>query len=167
MPSENERLNFLRDIPVFAGVEVAALQELAAGMTEAAFESGELVFREREPGGEMFIIHSGAVEVIKHFSGKHETNLAVLGPKDFFGEMAIIESSARSATVRSVKLTRLFRVKAAQLNRLYQRHPAQYAIIILNIARDVSRRLRALGENWSEVSRWGSLDEAMLRAIDA
>lgn len=167
MTSDFERLNFLRDIPVFAGVELDALHELAAGMTEAAFQSGELVFREKEPGGEMFIIHSGAVEVIKHLGGQNETNLAVLGPKDFFGEMAIIESSARSATVRSVKLTRLFCIKASLLNRLYQHQPAQYATIILNIARDVSRRLRALDENWSEASRWRSLDEAMLRAMDA
>ena len=134
MSFEDQRLKFLRDIPIFAGVDIAAFEELASGMTEAAFESGEMVFREKDPGGEMFIIHSGAVEIIKHFGDKHETNLAVLGPRDFFGEMAIIESGARSATARSVKLTRLFCIKAEQLNRLFQRHPAQYAIIILNLS---------------------------------
>lgn len=167
MASESERLDFLRDIPVFAGVEVAALEELASGMTESSFPAGELIFREKEPGSVVFIIHSGTVEVIKHLGGQHETNLAVLGPKDFFGEMAIIECSARSASVRAVKATHLFSIKAAQLHKLFQHRPAQYAIIILNIARDVSRRLRALDENWSEASRWRSLDEAMLRAMDA
>ena len=166
IPAE-ERLEFLRGIPIFAGVSDAALSELAAQVTEVSASSGSIIFREGEPGSEMFVIHSGIVEVIKHFGEEHETNLATLGAKDFFGEMSIIECVARSATVRAVKNTLLFRIKAAQLHHLFQHLPDQYAIMILNIARDVSRRLRALDENWSEVSRWRSLDEAMQRALEA
>ena len=144
-----------------------ALEELAAGITEVEFLAGALIFREKEPGSEMFVIQSGSVEVIKHLGKERETNLAVLGPRDFFGEMAIIECVSRSASLRAVKSTQVLRIKAAQLNQLFKHRPDQYAIVILNIARDVSRRLRALDEHWSEASRWRSLDEAMIRAMAA
>ena len=102
MATESERLEFLRGIPVFAGVEDAALSELAAGITETTFKAGELVFREKESGSEMFVIQSGRVAVIKHLGQARETNLATLGPRDFFGEMAIIECVSRSASVRAL-----------------------------------------------------------------
>lgn len=167
MASTSERLEFLRHIPIFTGVGEAALGELAAGVTEASFPAGTLVFREKEPGSEMFVIQSGSVEVIKHLGEPSETNLAVLGANDFFGEMAIIECVARSASVRAVKSTQVLRIRAAHLHHLFQHWPDQYAVVILNVARDVSRRLRALDENWSEASRWRSLDEAMMRALEA
>ena len=166
MATESERLEFLRGIPVFAGVEDAALSELAAGITETTFKAGELVFREKESGSEMIVIQSGRVAVIKHLGQARETNLATLGPRDFFGEMAIIECVSRSASVRALEQAVLLRIRSLQLHRLYEHRPDQYSIIILNIARDISRRLRALDENWSEASLWRSLDEAMLRAMD-
>jgi CRP/FNR family transcriptional regulator, cyclic AMP receptor protein len=82
----------------------------------------------------------------------HETVLAVLGPQDFLGEMSIIECVARSASVRAVEDTSLFALRGTDLYRLFQHHPDQYAIVILNIARDLSRRLRAIDEKFSAIS---------------
>lgn len=162
-----QRIEFLRDIPIFAGVEASTLEEIAAETAEVTLPPGVLIFREKQPGHEMFIIHSGSVEVIKHLGEPCETTLAVLQPRDFFGEMAIIECGARSASVRAVKRAELFTIKASHLHALFKHRPDQYAIVILNIARDMSRRLRALDENWSEATRWRSLDEAMMRAVEA
>ena len=166
IPAE-ERLEFLRDIPIFAGLKADALQELANHITEASFPPGALVFREGEPGSELFVICTGRVEVIKHLGEPRETLLAKLQAKDFFGEMAVIERVVRSASVRAAKRTLLLSIRATQLHQLFMNRPDQYAIVILNISRDLSRRLRALDENWSEASRYRSLDEAMTRAMEA
>jgi len=166
IPSE-ERLEFLRDIPIFAGLRPDALKELADHITEASFPGGALVFHEGEPGSELFVIYTGRVEVIKHLGESRETTLARLQAKDFFGEMAVIERVARSASVRTVKRTLLLSIRSSQLHQLFTNRPDQYAILILNISRDLSRRLRALDENWAEASRRGSLDEAMIRAMEA
>ena len=56
----------------------------------------------------------------------------------------------RSASVRAVEDTFLFALKGIDL--LFQKHPDQYAIVILNIARDLSRRLRAIDERFSAIS---------------
>jgi CRP/FNR family transcriptional regulator, cyclic AMP receptor protein len=153
MIAAETRQDFLESIPIFAGLNAAALSEIALAVEEAAFRTGEIVVREGEAGNRMFIIFSGRVEVVKHLAQTHETVLAVLRPKDFLGEMSIIECVARSASVRAVEDTSLFALKGTDLYRLFRRQPDQYAIVILNIARDLSRRLRAIDEKFSAVSQ--------------
>jgi len=146
------RQAFLQAIPIFAGLTPAALTEIASAVEEAVFHRGDVIVMEGEAGNRMFIIGSGSVEVVKNMAQSRETVLAVLRPKDFLGEMSIIECVARSASVRAVEDTSLFALKGMDLYRLFQRHPDQYAIVILNIARDLSRRLRAIDEKYAAVS---------------
>ncbi|MBV8414733.1 MAG: cyclic nucleotide-binding domain-containing protein [Verrucomicrobia bacterium] len=153
MIAAETRQDFLGSIPIFAGLNAAALSEIARAVEEAAFRTGDIIVREGEAGNRMFIIFSGRVEVVKNLAQTHETILAVLRPKDFLGEMSIIECVARSASVRAVEDTSLFALKGTDLYRLFKRYPDQYAIMILNIARDLSRRLRAIDEKFSAVSQ--------------
>jgi CRP/FNR family transcriptional regulator, cyclic AMP receptor protein len=152
MITAKARHYFLETIPIFAGLKAGALSEIAAAVQEMGFHAGNIIVREGESGNRMFIIQSGRVEVVKHLAQLHETVLAVLGPKDFLGEMSIIECVARSASVRAVEDTSLFALTGTDLYRLFQHHPDQYAIVILNIARDLSRRLRAIDEKFSAIS---------------
>lgn len=143
---------FLEAIPIFAGLAPIALSEIANAVEEAVFHTGDIIVREGEPGNRMFIICSGAVEVVKFLAQPRETVLAALGPKDFLGEMSIIECVVRSASVRALEDTALLALKGIDLYHLFQHHPDQYAIVILNIARDLSRRLRAIDERFCAVS---------------
>jgi CRP/FNR family transcriptional regulator, cyclic AMP receptor protein len=152
MITAKARHYFLETIPIFAGLDAVALSEIAAAVQEMCFRAGDIIVKEGESGNRMFIIHSGRVEVVKHLAQAHETLLAVLRPQDFLGEMSIIECVARSASVRAVEDTTLFALKGTDLYRLFQHHPDQYAIVILNIARDLSRRLRAIDEKFSAIS---------------
>jgi CRP/FNR family transcriptional regulator, cyclic AMP receptor protein len=148
----NARQEFLETIPIFAGLNAQAVSEIAAAVEEAQFQAGDVVVREDEPGNRMFIIHTGRVEVVKHLDKPRETVLAVFGPKDFLGEMSIIECVARAASLRAIEDTFLFALKGSDLYHLFKHQPDQYAIVILNIARDLSRRLRAIDEMFTAVS---------------
>jgi CRP/FNR family cyclic AMP-dependent transcriptional regulator len=152
MITAKKRQTFLESIPIFAGLNAAALSEISRAVEEAAFCAGDIILREGEAGNRMFIVYSGRLEVIKNLAQAHETLLAVLRPKDFLGEMSIIECVARAASVRAVEDTFLFSLKGTDLYHLFQHHPDQYAIVILNIARDLSRRLRAIDEKFSAIS---------------
>jgi CRP/FNR family cyclic AMP-dependent transcriptional regulator len=152
MITAKTRRDFLETIPIFAGLNAGSVSEIAAAVQEMGFRAGDIIVREGEPGNRMFIIYSGRVEVVKHLALPHETVLAVLGSKDFLGEMSIIECVARSASVRAVEDTSLLALTGTDLYRLFQHHSDQYAIVILNIARDLSRRLRALDEKFSAIS---------------
>jgi CRP/FNR family transcriptional regulator, cyclic AMP receptor protein len=146
------RQKFLQAIPIFAGLTTTALTEIAGAVEETAFHQGEIIIREGEPGDRMFIISAGSVEIVKNLGRSQETVLAVLLQKDFLGEMSMIECVARSASVRAIEETTLFAIKGIDLYHLFQKHPDQYAIVILNIARDISRRLRALDERFAAIS---------------
>jgi CRP/FNR family transcriptional regulator, cyclic AMP receptor protein len=146
------RRTFLQAIPIFAGLTSVALAEIAIAVEEASFQKGDIIVREGEPGNRMFIIGSGAVEVVKYLGEPHETVLAVLRLRDFLGEMSIIDCVPRSASIRAFEDTSLFALKGIELYRLFQKHPDQYAILILNIARDLSRRLRAIDEKFCAIS---------------
>jgi CRP-like cAMP-binding protein len=100
------------------------------------------LFREGEDANAMFVVISGEVEVLKRSKRSVEARVAVLGPGDWFGEMSIVDIQPRSATVRALAPSRLLRVSSSDLDALYRHDLRSYAIIILNLARELSRRLR-------------------------
>jgi len=71
---------------------------------------------------------------------------AVLKSGNFFGEMAILETLPRSATVVADKTLTCFSLSSMAFYHLYESIPAQHSVLILNIARDLSRRLRHLDQ---------------------
>src|SRR5258708_22513749 len=131
----SERQEFLRTIPIFAGLNEAALSELVTVAEEVSAESNEVIVREGEAGNRMFIIYSGQVEVVKYLGEPKETILAMFGSRDFHGEMSMIECVKRSPSLRAAELTSLFALKGADFNRRYHHQATQLANVLLNSAR--------------------------------
>ena len=73
--------------------------------------SGQIVFREGDDGTEMYIIESGAIDIVRAARGSEP--LATLGPGDFFGEMAILEDQPRFASAIARAPTKLLRIDRA------------------------------------------------------
>lgn len=136
----------LQNVPIFAGLDEAALNLLWDRATEVKSAAGNVVVREGETGNRLFVVGEGLVRVCKHFGRPDEVELARLEPGNFFGEMCILETLARSATVQAVADTTLYSLSSLAFYHLYEAMPAQHSILVLNIARDVSRRLRHLDE---------------------
>ncbi len=67
-----------------------------------SFPAGQVLFREGDPGAEMFVIQSGRVKISKVFPSGERT-LAVIGPGEFFGEMAILNDKPRTATATALE----------------------------------------------------------------
>ena len=101
MVPANERQEFLSTIPIFAGLNEAALSELVRVAEEVSVDDKQVIVREGEAGNRMFIIHTGRVEVVKYLGQPKETILAMFGPRDFLGEMSMIECVTRSASLRA------------------------------------------------------------------
>lgn len=71
------------------------------GTTQAHYEEGEVVFNEGDTGDSLFMIISGQVEVLKSYDGEQRV-VGVLGPGEYFGEMALLGRDPRSATTRAL-----------------------------------------------------------------
>ncbi|WP_437546917.1 cyclic nucleotide-binding domain-containing protein [Sorangium sp. So ce367] len=132
----------LREIGLFGGLGDHVLQGLADTLELLDLEPGAVAFREGDNGREMFVLLSGEMEVLKRSKRDVEARVAVLGPNDWFGEMSILDVMPRSATVRAIAPSRLLRVTAHDLDALYRRDLKSYTLLVLNIAREMSRRLR-------------------------
>ncbi|WP_437854438.1 cyclic nucleotide-binding domain-containing protein [Sorangium sp. So ce363] len=132
----------LREIGLFGGLGDHVLQGLADTLELLDLEPGAVAFREGDSGREMFVLLSGEMEVLKRSKRDVEARIAVLGPNDWFGEMSILDVMPRSATVRAIAPSRLLRVTAHDLDALYRRDLKSYTLLVLNIAREMSRRLR-------------------------
>jgi CRP/FNR family cyclic AMP-dependent transcriptional regulator len=136
----------LDKIPILAGLDEAALDLLRQGTMESKVEAGSVIVREGETGNRLFLIAEGSVRVCKHFGEPNEFELARFYPGDFVGEMCILETLPRCATVQAVTDSMLYSVSSMTFHHLYQDMPRQYSILVLNIARDLSRRLRHVDE---------------------
>jgi CRP/FNR family cyclic AMP-dependent transcriptional regulator len=132
----------LRNIGLFGALSDEVLEYLSQLLTVEAPPAGSTLFREGEDANAMFVVISGEVEVLKKSKRTVEARVAVLGPGDWFGEMSIVDIQPRSATVRALAPSRLLRVSSADLDALYRHDLRSYSIIILNLARELSRRLR-------------------------
>ena len=132
----------LREIGLFGALGEEVLKRLAADLKQVRFSPGEAIFHEGDPAHEMFVVLDGELEVLKKSRKGRLQRVAILGPQDAFGEMSIIDVQPRSATVRALAPSRLLRLSTEDLDHLYRHDLKAYALIILNIARDLSRRLR-------------------------
>jgi CRP-like cAMP-binding protein len=132
----------LRDIGLFGGLDEASLGVLAAELPTGKVEAGETVMREGDISREMFVVLGGELEVVKQSRAGHDVRVALIGPGDWFGEMSILDVQPRSATVRALAPT-LLRITTEHVERLlYRRDVKAYAILVMNVARELSRRLR-------------------------
>ncbi len=110
-----------------------------------AYADGELIVKQGDGGGCMYVIQEGSVEVFVSRDG-HEIPLAVRKAGDFFGEMAIFEREARSASVRAVGPVRVLSVDKRQLLSRIQDDPS----LAYRVIQSMSKRIRDLSE---EVAR--------------
>ena len=138
-----EAKRFLRAIPVFGALQDRPMDKLLELVQVRRYHPGDFVCAEGEPGHEMFVVRSGQVEVTKQAqSGHPATSLARLGAGDCFGEMSLIDVQRRSATVVAREESELYVLSNKDLYSLYQYDPEAYTLLIMNICRELSRRLR-------------------------
>jgi HEAT repeat protein len=133
-----EKVLFLKSAPVFAGIEGEELAALADIAIEKEAAPGEILFEEGQLAHHLYISVTGKVEVFRRIGNK-EYPLAILGPRECFGEMAILDDEPRSASIRAVGPTTVLKIDRESFRELINERP-QIAFAIFKI---LSSRLRA------------------------
>jgi CRP-like cAMP-binding protein len=139
------RIALLQAMPVFGALRDEAIECLLEGAPAVERRAGEYFFREGDAAQCMYVIERGAVEVLKRWDGR-QWPLHGLGEGDCFGEMALMDYFPRSASVRAVEDCRAIEIAAAALQRLAERDLEQFALLQMNLGRELSRRLRDADE---------------------
>lgn len=142
---DSNSLKLLQQTPVFGGLESDALQFLLERCTSHVVECGDYFFREGDAGDSLFVIQDGEVLIEKDWEGK-PVLIGNLGPGECLGEMSLIDLQPRSASARAVQPTRALEIHRTALAELFQYGLEPYAILMMNMGREVSRRLRDADE---------------------
>ena len=126
----------LRRMSLFVGLSSKELEEVSARLRPVKYRSGEVILTEGTPGDVMYLIEWGRVEVLSKTDGRSRV-LAVLGESDFFGEMALLTGSPRSATVRAVTDVDLLALHQPDFDELVLKYPP----LAVTLGRVLSQRL--------------------------
>jgi CRP/FNR family transcriptional regulator, cyclic AMP receptor protein len=111
-------LELIRGIPLFAEADDRFLERLAGEFMERHFPAGDTIAEEGEAGRTFIVIESGDVTVTVH--GR---DVGRLGPGDAFGEMALIDKSARSATVKADTDVHAYQLPVWSFRPFVESHP--------------------------------------------
>jgi CRP/FNR family cyclic AMP-dependent transcriptional regulator len=139
------RLELLQRMPIFGAVSDDALNFLLERAQLVCVPSGAFFFRENDSASTMYVLEAGRVEVVRNWQGR-DLFLRELGPGDCFGEMALMDLFPRSASVRARDDCRAIELSSGDLLDLYEHDVEQFALVQMNIGREVCRRLRATDE---------------------
>jgi CRP-like cAMP-binding protein len=107
----------------YLGMPPDKFQELIRLMTPKTFEAGRLVCRQGEEGKTMYIIRSGSVKVVRRGEDGVERHLATLGAGDYFGEVALITSKFRRASVVTLEECELLELSKKDLHDFADKYP--------------------------------------------
>ena len=135
------RIELLQRMPIFGGIRAETLQFLLAFCPIVSVPTNEFFFREHQQGDSMFVLELGKAAVLKSWHGQ-DYLIQTLNEGDCFGEMAVMDHCPRSASIRAVEDCTAIHISAANLYRVYAHALKQFALIQMNMGREVCRRLR-------------------------
>jgi CRP/FNR family transcriptional regulator, cyclic AMP receptor protein len=155
---QEARIELLQRMPIFGGIRTETLQFLLALCPTVTVPKNDFFFHQRDQGDSMFVLRKGKAAVLKSWRGQ-DYLLQALQEGDCFGEMAIMDHGPRSASVRALEDCMAIHISAANLYAVYGHDLKQFALIQMNMGREVCRRLRAADDRLFD-ARMGTLDVA-------
>jgi len=143
-------ISLLQRSELFAGLQPEQIEQIAALSQDVVCQTGDIIIKENDPSDEMYVIRDGMVEVLVSHGVVTDvpglpqlTPLVRLGQGQFFGEMALVDRGARSATVRCVQNDTVLTLipRQAFWSLCESDHHIGY-VVMRNIAADLSFKLR-------------------------
>ncbi len=132
----------LKQIPLFTNLTNDHLQKLSSIALIREVKAGETLFREGDLGDEFFVIIAGKVRISKMVPGVGEEALAILEKNDYFGEMALVDETPRSADAIVHNSGQLWVIKKDDLDELMFLHKDLAYELLWTFVRTLSSRLR-------------------------
>ena len=124
----------LDQVEIFHGLSDEELKALEGSSTTRAFPKNTVVIHENDPADSLFVIEAGKVKVYCSDKNGKEFIMNTLGPGDYFGELALLDDSTRSASVRTVEKSEFRIVMKEDFSGVLEDHPGITKQLISNLA---------------------------------
>jgi len=139
---EQDRLKLLKSLHLLDQVPEKKLAALGEFLKPISLQEGQVLFEEGSRGSSLFFVSSGHVQISKRVANGAFKDLAILGPGDCFGEMALIEDVARSARASASGAAVVLELAREDLNRWLKSHPELAIGFFAELVQVQSKRLR-------------------------
>ncbi len=151
----------LKDVELFKSLPVSTLCELAEECEPVILQQGEVLFKDGDPGNHMYVVLAGRLTIIKQ-----DQEISQIHSGQVFGEMAIIESKSRSATVQADMKTILLEITKPRFDSLLASHD-QFLFSLLSILSDRSRgHIEDLAMGYRKTEEQEKVSVHLLRILD-
>ena len=139
-------------IHIFAGLRAEALALVAQVAVEESHPVGGVIFKHGDVGEKLYVIIEGRIRITREVSGMGEEALAIVGPGDVFGEMALLDDAPRSATARVHERCHLLAIHRDAFEDLLFVHKELAYEVLWNVVRMLTRRLRETNDRFAMLS---------------
>jgi CRP-like cAMP-binding protein len=132
----------LKSIALLKNISEQTIQELAAFLKPRKVRDGSLIFEEGSRGMSMYFVANGRIRIYKKAAGGATRELAIVGPGDFFGEMALVDEVQRSASAEASGSCLLFELDSEDLARWVKNSAPQALQFFSELSHVLAKRLR-------------------------
>jgi len=144
-----DRILLLKEVEIFSGLYPGELAAISSVTEDVEYTENETVIRQGDSGDTVFLVAEGTVEVLKEKEDGTQRVLDRIDTGDAFGEMALLEGSRRSATIRTLEPCRFLTLHKQEFNETVMEYPG----IALKICAVLSRRIRHLHGKLEEAGK--------------
>jgi len=131
----------LQRYSLFGGLLPDQIKQILPHMIDESYKTGEVIIVEDTPNDKIRFIVEGRVAVIKN-----NKILCEVGEGNTFGEMEVLDVMPSVATIKAIVPTRAISISNRELREIYKSDLQSFSLIVMNLARDLSRRLRYMDE---------------------
>ncbi|QCU77338.1 Crp/Fnr family transcriptional regulator [Citricoccus sp. SGAir0253] len=140
-------LEVLRKAPLFTNLDDEVFTALTSELTEVELSRGASAFHEGDQGDQLYVIMSGKIKLGRTAPDGRENLLAILGPGEVFGEMALFNPAPRTASATAVSATRLAGLRHDNLRKVIQSTPE----VSMQLLRALAQRLSKTNESLADL----------------
>lgn len=155
----------LQAVPFFTQLPQEEITELAILLVMRRFTHGQVIFHHGDPGGLLYIISQGKVKISHSTQDGQEALLAILGAGDFFGELALLDDSPRSATAEALETTETLTLHREDFRHYLTNNPD----FAMHVLQTMAKHIRRLNSQLSDIfflDLAGRLARTLLRLAD-
>ncbi len=142
------KTELLRTVPIFSDLNTSDLEKIANKMVPRTYERGKMILLEESPAETFFVITKGIVKVTRLSDDGREVILAILGESDFFGEMALLDGSGRSANIVASEDSEVLTLSRNDFLECLEKYPR----IAISLLEELAQRLRKSNQQIESLS---------------
>lgn len=140
-------ISILNNIAIFAGLNEKQLYHIFTRLESVIFNPNEMIFEQGDSPSDIYIVVSGKVKIFVFDDNDEPLQIDLYREGDCFGETAVLGVQKHSASAIALEKTEIAALPRTALNAVFETDKEAFSYLILNIARETSRRLHRLDES--------------------